>query len=414
MLRRVAGYDTGLVASVFMLLGICLYLLFTAIVVPGGGELDQSFGWRQLVFSVVGLVGAVAISRIPLHVFERLWIPLYVGALGSIAVVFVLGTAIRGSRRWIEAGPVNLQPSETGKVLVILAVAGFLAGRVRDVQRPGMFLAVLGLCAVPALMVFVQPDFGTSQVYGYSALALLFFAGARWLHFAMLGGALVAVIVLVLGILPAVGVEVLHDFQKQRITGFLDPEADPRGSNYQAIQAKIAIGSGQLTGKSPDEASQVKQAFLPEPQTDFIFATLVERHGFVGGLALLLVYLLLVSRCLQAVAVAPTMYGRLVCGAIAMMFACQVMTNTGMVIGLMPITGVPMPLFSYGGSAMLANLAAVGFVAGVLRSAEAAPVRYARRASGMDLTRPRKGSAGRGGAGGRGTAPSRRRPVGHL
>lgn len=401
MMRRVLGYDTGLVAAVLLLLAGSLYVLLTSIVQPGG-ELDQSFGWRQGIFAGVGLIGAVMISRIPIGAFERVWMALYVGALGSIAVVFVLGTAIRGSRRWIEAGPVNLQPSETGKVLVILAVAGFLAARVRDVQRPQMFLAVLGLCALPALMVFVQPDFGTSQVYGYSALALLFFAGARWLHFAMLGGAVVLLIVLVLGVLPTLGVEVLHDFQKQRITGFLDPEADPRGSNYQAIQAKIAIGSGQLTGKPAEEASQVKQAFLPEPQTDFIFAALVERHGFVGGLVVLLVYMLLVSRCLQAVAVAPSLYGRLVCGGIAMMFGCQVMTNVGMVIGLMPITGVPLPLFSYGGSAMLANLGAVGLVAGVLRSAEAAPVRYARRSSALDLTRGRPLPHARSSAAGRG------------
>jgi len=377
-MRRFVGFDTGLLVGTFALLGASLYLLFTAIVLPSG-QLDHSFAWRQLVFAAIGLAGAATISRIPLRTFERLWVPLYLGAIGSIAVVFLLGTAIRGSRRWIEAGPVNLQPSETGKVLIILAVAGFLASRIREAQTGRMFAVVLGMCALPAFMVFVQPDFGTSQMYGYAALALLFFAGARWLHFAVLGGAFVGVLILVLGVLPAVGVEVLHDFQKQRITGFLNPEADPRGSNYQAIQAKIAIGSGQLTGQPAEEASQVRQAFLPEPQTDFIFATLVERHGFVGGMVLLGIFALFLSRCLQAVAVAPTMYGRLVCGAIAVMFGAQLFTNVGMVVGLMPITGVPLPLVSYGGSAMLANLGAVGIVAGVLRSAEAAPVRYARR-----------------------------------
>lgn len=390
MLRRVGGYDSALSAAVMAIIAGSIYLLLTAIVLPSGA-IDHSFGERQVVFAIIGIGGAVAVSRVNLELLERAWLPIYLAGLGSIAVLYLLGTAIRGSRRWIELGPVNVQPSEFGKVLVLLGVAGFISTRTRDAREPWMFASVLGLVAVPALLVFKQPDFGTSQIYGYIALALLFFAGARWTHFAVLFGTFGAVLVLVLALLPAVGIEVLHDFQKQRIVGFLDPESDPRGSNYQAIQAKIAIGSGQLLGKPADEASQVKQAFLPEPQTDFIFATLAERHGFVGGALVLLVYLLLVSRCLQAVAVAPTYYGRLVCGGITMMFASQVITNVGMVIGLMPITGVPLPMFSYGGSGMLASLGAIGLVAGVLRDAERAEVRYARRV-GPGLAAARMGA----------------------
>lgn len=372
MLRRVSGYDTGLGLAVVALLGISLYLLLN--------DIEGGFGTRQLAFATIGGGAAIAISRIDLELVRRFWLGLYMGAIASIAVVFLLGTVIRGSRRWIDLGIVNLQPSETGKVLVVLGIAGLLASRSFDVRNPANFTLVLMLCAVPAGMVFVQPDFGTSQVYAYITLALLFFAGARWLHLAVLGGSVVAVAVLVLALLPAIGVHVLHEYQKQRLTGFLNPEADPRGANYQAIQAKIAVGSGRLTGKPPQQASQVQDLFLPEPQTDFIFATLAERHGFVGAAVVLLLYMLLISRCLRAVAVAPTLYGRLVCGAIATMFAAQVFTNVGMVIGLMPITGVPLPLLSYGGSAMLANLVAIGIVAGVLRSAESSEVRYARRA----------------------------------
>ena len=378
MFRRIAGYDTGLWVAVFALLAISIYVLMTGIT-GLHGDLDRSFGQRQIVFSVLGIVGAVMISRIEMGIFSRYWLGLYTACLASIAVVYLLGTVIRGSRRWIELGPVNIQPSETGKVLVILAIAGFLTTRSRDLQSRTTFVVTLGMAALPAALVFMQPDFGTAQVYGYIGLAMAFFAGARWLHLATLGGVVALVIVLVLALLPAIGVHVLHDFQTQRLTGFLNPEDDPQGANYQAIQAKIAIGSGRLTGKPAGEASQVQQAFLPEPQTDFIFATLSERHGFVGGATVLLLYMLLVSRCLRAVAVAPTLYGRLVCGSIATMFAAQVFTNVGMVVGLMPITGVPLPLVSYGGSAMLANLAAVGIVAGVLRQSETATVRYARR-----------------------------------
>jgi len=236
--------------------------------------------------------------------------------------------------------------------------------------------------------VYLQPDFGTSQVYGYVALGMLFFAGAKWLHFTVLASSFVVLLIIVLGLLPAVGIQVMKDYQVQRFTGFLDPEADPRGTNYQAIQAKKAIGSGQLTGKPASEASQVSLGFLPEPQTDFIFATLSERYGFMGAIMVLALYILLISRCLRAVAVAPTYYGRLVCGGVTIMFAAQVITNIGMVIGLLPITGVPLPLFSYGGSAMFANLVAVGFVAGVLRESESPQVRYARRV-GPTLARAR-------------------------
>jgi rod shape determining protein RodA len=198
-MRRVAGYDAGLCAAVFGLLAISIYLLMTAIT-NVHGEIDQTYGWRQLVFACIGLVGAVFASRVDLELLRRYWTTLYLTALGSIAVVFLLGTAIRGSRRWIEAGPVNLQPSETGKVLVILAVAGFLVSRTRPARDPVVFASALGMAALPAMMVFLQPDFGTSQVYGYSALALVFFAGARWLHLGALFGSIITLAVLVLAI----------------------------------------------------------------------------------------------------------------------------------------------------------------------------------------------------------------------
>ncbi len=377
-MKRMLGTDTRLVLSTIALIALSCHLLLTGIYL-GDGSLYQGFGYRQIVFALMGAILAIITTRVGIEWLQDRWQILYLVALGSIALVFFLGTVIRGSRRWIELGPVNIQPSEIGKVLVLLAVAGFIAKRIDNISSGRMFVTVLGLCALPALMVFVQPDFGTSQVYGYMALALLFFAGARVKHFLMLFTLFLAVIVLVLGVLPSVGVEVLHEFQKQRITGFLDPEADPTGFNYQAIQAKIAIGSGQLTGKDPEEASQVRQAFLPEPQTDFIFATLVERYGFVGGALLILVYLVLVSRCLHAVAVAPTVFGRLIAGGVSVMFVAQAATNIGMVTGIMPITGVPLPLVSYGGSAIIANLVAIGLVGNILRGSESAEVRYVRR-----------------------------------
>jgi rod shape determining protein RodA len=294
-------------------------------------------------------------------------------------VLRLFGTVVNGSRRWIDFGPLSLQPSEFGKVLCLIAVTGFLASRQREIRDGRVFGSVLGMVALPAAMVFLQPDFGTAQVYGWLGLGVLFFAGARWAHFTMLFGTVAVLAVLVLGLLPAVGVHVLHDYQKQRLTGFLDPEADPQGTNYQTIQAKVAIGSGQLAGRDPSEKTQVQQGFLPEPQTDFIFATLTERHGFLGAVLLLGIYMLLLSRMLYATGVAATPYSRLVAGGVTTLFACQVFINVGMVIGVLPVTGVPLPLISYGGSAVWTNMALLGLVVAVLREAETPGVRYQRR-----------------------------------
>lgn len=377
-LRRIIGIDSGLVLAALAILAASFYVLNTAIVSPSGG-VEHDFAYRQVAFAIIGLGIALGISRVPLHTWQRYWVHAIVLAVAGVVAVRFVGTVVNGSRRWLDLGPIALQPSEFGKVLAIIALAGFLGTRQREIREPRVFLMSLGLLAIPASIVFLQPDFGTAQVYGYIALGMLFFAGARWAHFAMLGGAVVAMSVLILGILPAAGIEVLHDYQIKRLTGFLDPEADAQGSNYQTIQAKVAIGSGQLTGRPADEASQVQQGFLPEPQTDFIYATHVERYGFIGGAALLALYMVLLSRILAAVGTAATQYGRLIAGGVATLFFCQVVVNVGMVVGVLPVTGVPLPMFSYGGSALWTNMAALGLVCAVLRESEHPRVRYQRR-----------------------------------
>lgn len=377
-MRRLAGYDTPLLLAMLGVVSMSIWLLTTSIISPEA-TLDRGFGERQAVFAVISAVACFAATRVDLDLLRDHWRAWYLLGLGSIIVVFILGSAVRGSRRWIELGPVSLQPSETGKVLVILAVAGAITTLGIDLATRRGFLTVLAMAGLPAVLVFMQPDFGTAQVYGYIAFAILILGGCRWLHLGLLVGALVVVSTLVLWLLPAVGVNILEPYQVQRLTGFVNPDADPQGATYHARQARIAIGAGRLTGRPVEEASQVGQAFLPEPQTDFIFATLGERHGFVGGAVLLLLYGLMLQRILRAVAVSPTRFGQLVCAGVGAMIAAQVFINVGMNIGVMPITGVPLPLFSYGGSAMLTTMIALGLVLSVLRSAEAAPVRYAKR-----------------------------------
>ncbi|MCB0880119.1 MAG: rod shape-determining protein RodA [Thermoleophilia bacterium] len=376
--KRLLGGDSTLLVVAAAIILSSVWLLDTAIVAPGGG-VQHDFAYRQVAFAMIGIAIAFGVSRIPLVWWQQWWPHALALAIAGVVAVRFVGTVVNGSRRWIDLGPIALQPSEFGKFLALIAVTGFLAGRAREVRSGRVFATVLAMMAVPAAVVFLQPDFGTAQVYGYLSLGVLFFAGARWVHFAMLGGTVVALLVLVLGLLPAVGLTVLHDYQVKRLTGFLDPEADAQGSNYQTIQAKIAIGSGQLAGRPSDEASQVQQGFLPEPQTDFIFATLVERTGFIGGAFVLGLYLLLLSRILAAVGTATSYYGRLVAGGVATLFFAQVCVNVGMVVGVLPVTGVPLPMFSYGGSSLWTNMALLGLVAAVLREAERPEERYRRR-----------------------------------
>jgi rod shape determining protein RodA len=377
-LRRTLGADPVLVLTTIAIVLSSLWLLDTAIVSADGGAVHD-FAYRQVAFAIIGLGIALGVSRVPIAWWQQWWPHALVIAVIGIVVVRFVGTVVNGARSWIDLGPVSLQPSEFGKVLCVIALAGFLASRAREIRTLRTFLLGLALLAVPALVVFIQPDFGTAQVYGYLALGMLFFAGARWNHLAAVMGVLVVLGVLVLGVLPSVGVHVLQPYQVDRLTGFLDPEADSQGSNYQTIQAKIAIGSGQLVGRPSDEASQVQQGFLPEPQNDFIFATLVERTGFVGGATLLALYVVLLSRMLAAAGSASTYFGRLVAGGVATLFFAQLVVNVGMVIGVLPVTGVSLPLFSYGGSGLWTSLAAIGLVIAVLRESERPQERYRRR-----------------------------------
>ena len=377
-LRRNFGGDSTLVLVATVIIAASLFLLDTAIV-SGDGTVQHDFAYRQTAFAIIGLGLAFGVSRVPLAFWQEHWMhALGVAVFGVVLVRFV-GSVVNGARSWIDFGPISLQPSEFAKVLCIIALAGFLTERSREVKSRRVFLAALGLMAIPALIVFLQPDFGTAQIFGYITFVMLFFAGARWTHLTTLAGILVVVIVLVLGVLPSVGLSVLQDYQVKRLTGFLDQEADAQGSNYQTIQAKIAIGSGQLAGRPKEEASQVQQGFLPEPQNDFIFATLVERYGFVGGAIVLGLYGLLLSRLLAAVGTATSYFGRLVASGVAALIFSQLMVNVGMVVGVLPVTGVPMPMFSYGGSSLWTSMIALGLVIAVLRESEAPQARYQRR-----------------------------------
>jgi rod shape determining protein RodA len=286
-------------------------------------------------------------------------------------MIFVLaaGAATRGSRRWVDVGFFKFQPSEFGKVLFVLVIAGFLAERARSLSDPLAPLGAVGYGLVPIMLVFVQPDIGTALVYTAALAAVLFIAGVRWLHFGILTAVAVLGVLAVLWLLPAGGIQVLKPYQAARLTGFTHPDNDPRGATYNLRQSITAVGAGGLRGRGVLGATQTRLNYLPEHATDFAFASLAEEHGFFGASILLLLYLLVVWRALKIVAGARDLYFAIVAGGIAFMFMFQVFVNAAMTMGIAPITGIPLPFVSVGGSSMITNFLALGVLQAIrLRS----------------------------------------------
>jgi rod shape determining protein RodA len=319
---------------------------------------------RQAIYAVLGIVGMYLLTRVDYSRFRELRVGIYTFLCVSVALVFVFGFAARGSRRAFELPLFSFQPSELGKVLLVLALAGFVIDGARSGSPGQRTVRYLCLGLAPAALVFLQPDLGTALVFGAITLAVMYVGGVRWTHFAVIGAALVTLMVAVLVVAPAIGTPILKGYQEQRLTSFTHPSADPANAGYQQNQAKIAIGSGEMTGRG-NRATQTRLDFVPERHTDFIFAVIGERYGFLGAALVLSLYALLIWRALRTVTLSKNSYGTLVAGGIAAMLLFQVFVNVGMNLGIMPITGIPLPLMSYGGSSVLATLLAVGILQSV-------------------------------------------------
>ncbi|HWC47291.1 MAG TPA: rod shape-determining protein RodA [Solirubrobacterales bacterium] len=314
---------------------------------------------RQAIYAVLGVLGMFALTRIDYSRFRELRVGLYTFLCVSVALVFVFGFAARGSRRAFELPFFSFQPSELGKLLLVLALAGFVidgARRGSPVQRTVRYLC-LGLA--PAALVFLQPDLGTSMVLVVATLAVMYFGGVPWTHFAAIGGGIAGIIVLVLVVAPMAGHPIMHGYQEERLTSFLHPHEHEAGAGYQQNQSVTAVGAGQVTGRG-DKATQTRLDFVPERSTDFIFAVIGERYGFLGAAFVLSLYALLFWRALRITTLSKNSYGTLVAGGIAVALLFQTFVNVGMNLGIMPITGIPLPLMSYGGSSVLATFLAIG------------------------------------------------------
>jgi rod shape determining protein RodA len=322
---------------------------------------------RQAVYAGIGVLALLAGTLIDPDLYRRYRRLVYGGTIALMAFVFVAGPVTRGSRRWLELGFFRFQPSEFGKLLLVLFLAGYLADRSRQVAEGDkrVTLTTIGLAAIPICLVFVQPDFGTALVYAAALAGVLFVAGTRWTHLAAIGVVTVVSALLVLWILPAAGMHVLKPYQEQRLVGFTNPSHDPSGSTYNINQSITAVGAGGVRGRGVAGATQTSLDYLPEHATDFVFASLAEQRGFVGATILLLLYLLVVWRGLRIVTVSRDAFSSIVAGGIVVAFLFQVFVNVGMTMGIAPITGIPLPFVSVGGSSMIANLAAMGVLLGI-------------------------------------------------
>ena len=313
---------------------------------PGGSAAS-----RQALYAAVGGVVLVVAALINPALYRRFWKAIYVSLCGVMAFVLVFGAATRGSKRWIDIGFFTFQPSEFGKVLLAVVLGAFLADRAKQVDRIRVPLETMVLAAGPVALVFLQPDAGTALVYTAVLVAVLFVAGVRWLHLALIAGVGLVVVLGVLWWLPSAGVNVLKPYQTARLTN---------SNSYNLMESKIAVGSGGLRGRGVAGATQTALDYLPAHATDFAFASLAEQRGFLGAAVLLLLYLLVVWRGLKIVTIAPDLYGAIVAAGIVFGFLFQVFVNVGMTMGIAPITGIPLPFVSVGGSSMISNLAGIG------------------------------------------------------
>ena len=314
---------------------------------------------RQAIAAGVGFVGFLLALAIDPDRYRRAQKPIFALTLLGMLLVFPLAEETRGSRRWIELGPFQFQPSEFGKLLFVLALAAFLADRARRVHEPRVVLQAIGLAAIPIALVFKQPDLGTALVYGAALVACLFVAGIRWSHLAVLVGTVALLASSVVWFLPAVGVEVLEPYQAARLN-FTDLEDDPGGTAYNQTQSITAVGSGGLDGRGVEGATQTRLDYLPEHHTDFVFAALAEQRGFFGAALLLGLYLLVVWRGLRVITVARDGFAAIVAGGIVVALLFQIFVNVGMTMGIAPVTGIPLPFVTVGGSSMVTNIVAIG------------------------------------------------------
>lgn len=344
-------FDWPMLLIVMIISGIGVVQIFSAT----RGTAFQDAWWKQIVYIGLGLLLMWVVTAIDYHnLIDRANI-LYISALGGLVAVLVIGKQVLGGRRWIPMpGGFNLQVSEFAKLVILLIVARQLARFSTDVLEFRDLLRIVVVVAIPMVLIAVEPDLGTALTYLPILMIGVFLAGMRWQYWT-------AIVVVALVLVP-LGFHFMKDYQRDRILTFLDPDLDPKGKGYQLIQSRISVGAGGMWGKGVTKGSQTQLGFLPIPHTDFIFSAFAEEHGFVGVIVVLSMYFVLLMQIVQNAQTAPDRAGMFVCMGVAALLLFHLLVNVGMVVGRMPVTGIPLPLMSYGGSSLWSVFMCLGLV----------------------------------------------------
>ena len=355
MLRRyIRNLDWILILTVFLLTGVGLMLIASATHTEALRTGVNYFVQRQGLFLAVDVLLVILLLRLDYHVLKQVALPLYVITLILLLGVMFFGHSTMGAQRWIRLGPVIFQPSEFSKVFIIVCLAAFLDKQAGSLEHWKEYLPAGLFLLAPFVLVLRQPDLGTALVFGAIGFSMFWVCGFKTRWIAWMTGVLICLSPLIW--------HFLHEYQRNRIRVFLNPELDPFGAGYHVIQSKIAIGSGLLLGKGWMQGTQSQLNFLPENHTDFIFAVAGEEFGFIGAVVILLLYLILIWRGLTIALNAEDRFGMLLATGITGMYLFHVLVNIGMTAGIMPVTGVPLPFLSYGVSSLTTNMLLAGLL----------------------------------------------------
>lgn len=349
-----------LAVSMLVLLGIVLINNTTAAVegIFDTSNLLQDFTFRQILYAAAGFFALFVLSVLDYRIFAGLQWVFYLLLMALLAIVFALGQITLGAQRWIPLGPFQLQPSEVGKLLLVLVLAKFLADNSKQMDRWRTLAVSFGIVLLPAIMTYLQPDLGTSLIFLFLWGVMVLAAGLSWKQLMILA--------VVLAILLPIVYLTLQPYQRDRITTFLNPTSDPLGAGYNVNQARIAIGSGQVLGRGIGSGTQSQLQFLRIRHTDFIFSVVGEELGFFGGVFFFALYAFVLIRMLRAAQVSRSTFGRLTAVGFASSLFFQAFVNLGMNVGIMPVTGIPLPFVSSGGSSLVTYLMMVGIIQSIL------------------------------------------------
>ncbi len=339
---------------------VVVLALFGCLLLYSASGSSDALVVRQVTRLVFALLLLVAAANLPLRVLRKMSLWLYLGGLLLLLAVMYFGEVGKGAQRWLDLGIIRFQPSEILKLAVPMIVAAYLADRVLPVGWKELLVSLV-IVMIPVLMIARQPDLGTAILVGSAGFFVLFLAGVRWRVMIISGVALSLMA-------PLLWKFALHDYQRNRILTLLNPDSDPLGSGYHIIQSKIAIGSGGVYGKGWLNGTQSQLDFIPERSTDFIFSVFGEEFGFFGSVMLILLYLAIIYRGLYIAAHANDTFGRLLAGALSLTFFVYLFVNTGMVAGILPVVGVPLPLISYGGTSMVTLMVGFGLIMAIRSS----------------------------------------------